>query len=162
VPAQADDPNGHEDRDRAGDDHEPDAGHAGGGPPRRVIEQHAEDRGHGHGRRGVPAGEGQLTQMRPVDQVLEHRVVEERGHRDGGDREHHAIRPPGDQATDGHGDADRDERDGRPGQREPGKDAPVTAEGRDHRGVDDGIDPVRPCLPPEQDAERGDDDHAAG
>src|ERR1700722_8636173 len=44
------------------------------------MEQDAEDRGHGHGGRGVPAGEGQLTEMCPVDELLEHRVVQERGH----------------------------------------------------------------------------------
>jgi hypothetical protein len=55
------------------DDHERSASHAGRGRPCRVMEQDAEDRGQGHGRRGVPAREGQLTEMRPVDEVLEHR-----------------------------------------------------------------------------------------
>ncbi|HEY6788049.1 MAG TPA: hypothetical protein VI365_12130 [Trebonia sp.] len=162
MPPQADDCDGHEGRDRAGGDHERGARHPGCSPLCRVMEQDAEDRGQGHGRRGVPAGERELTEMRPVDEVLEHRVVEKRGHGDGGHREHHAIAPPGDQATGGYGDTDRDERDGRSRQREPGQDALVTADGRDHRSVDDGIEPVRLCLPPNQEAERGDDDHARG
>jgi hypothetical protein len=49
-----------------------------------------------------------------------------------------------------------------PGSSEPGQDALAAAEGGDHRGVDDGIEPVRLCLLPEQEAERGDDDHARG
>ncbi|MGD0702884.1 MAG: FCD domain-containing protein [Trebonia sp.] len=128
VPAQADDSDGHERRDRAGHEDERGAGHAGRGPPGRVMEQDAEDSGQGHGGRGVTAGERQLTKMRPVDEVLEHPVVQKRGRRDGGHREDHAIRPSGEQATDGYGNADRDERDGRPRQSEPGQDAPVTAE----------------------------------
>jgi hypothetical protein len=74
--------------------------------------------------RGVPAGEEQLTGMRPVNEVLEHPVVHKRGHRDSRHREDHAIGPPRDQATGGYGDADRDERDSRPRQREPGQDTP--------------------------------------
>ena len=131
MPAQADDSHGHEDRDRAGDDHKRSADHPGCGPPYRVMEQDAEDRGQGHGRRGVPAGEGQLTRMRPADEMLEQRVVKKRGRRYGGHREYHAIRPPGEQAAGGYGDADRDERERRPGQREPGQDALVKI-GRAH------------------------------
>jgi len=95
--------------------------------------------------------------MRPVNEVLEHPVVHKRGHRDSRHREDHAIGPPGDQATDGYGDADRDERDSRPRQREPGQDTLMTSEGRDHRSVHDRIEPVRVRLFPEQEAERGDD-----
>jgi hypothetical protein len=126
------------------------------------MEQDAEDRRQGHGRRDVAAGEGQLAEMGPADEVLEHCVIQERGHRDGGHREYRATWPPREQAADGHGDASRDERDRRPGQREPGQEAVAAAEGPDHRAVDGGVDPVWLCLPPDQEAECGDDEHARG
>jgi hypothetical protein len=56
VPPQANDPNGHEGRDQAGDDHERGADHAACGPPSRVMQQDAKHGGKGHGGRGMPLG----------------------------------------------------------------------------------------------------------
>ena len=48
----------------------------------------------------------------------------------------------------------------RPRHRKPEQEALVSAEEIDHSRADDSIEPVRPSLPTEQEAERNDDDHA--
>jgi len=111
VPAQADDASGHGGGDHAVGRDEGHAGRSGALPLGRDEEKDGEQRDLGRDRRGVPAREGELAQVGPVEQGLEQPVVKRRGDRDGGHREHRAVEPPRDQAAGRAGGADRDGRD---------------------------------------------------
>jgi hypothetical protein len=162
VPAQGDDGDGHGGGDRAVGRYERHAGRSGPLPLGRDEEEDGEQRGLGRDGRGMPAGEGELAQVRSVEEMLEQGVIQYRGDRDGGHRQHHAVEPPGDQAADRGGGADRGGRNERRWQREPEQEAVVAAEERDDRRVDGVIEPVGARLSPQQQAERDDDDHARG
>jgi hypothetical protein len=160
VPAQADDRGRHDSRDRAGHDHERQAHHPRPGPLGRDEEQDGERRRQRDGGPRVAAGKGDLTEIGPVEQVLQQRVVQGRGDRDRGHREHRAVQPPGDQAAGRDDDADHDGRDDRPGRRQPQQERFVAGEEPGHRRVDGVVERIRPRLPVKQQAERDDDGHA--